>query len=626
MEMPTLEFLPNEAGEKEGLGDAGIETFRDDPYASCGRESGQNSKDATAAEPVKLTFDVIEIPASDFPAHDELRAAVDACWKDAKQEKEIDFFRQALGLLKKETVKVLRIADFSTLGLRGPPDQDLTPFHSLLKGSGVSSKESDTSGGSFGIGKNASFAVSDLQTVFYSTVYKEGDEPRFAAQGKVRLVSHVDAEARPRRATGYWGHQAGYGAITDRNLVPVWMRREDVGTSIFCVGFREHDHWADHITYALISNFFVAIQKGEMVFEVDDGRLKVNRNTLAGLFASRAIRAAAERSGRLQDFEFSQSLHRCLVSADATNFTLKVAGLGSMTLRILIEDGLPKRVGIVRNGMLITSSLEHFGDKLERFAGSRDFVAIVEPESRGASKLLKTLENPKHDSFSAQRLSDPGKRQLAETAMRQLRKDLRDRIRETTAAAAEDEVAIDELTQFFATKPIEEQPPRADAEEDPERFVYPLPKPTARRKQVQAPGKGTSGGRNQTHSAGGGQSPSRGPGVGSGQGGKGGAAKASPMRLEQLRNLIGKEGPAHRVLWFTPSGTGVASLRLDAPGINSPESLKVVSTSLGKVLSDGRLAIDVVEGERVKVELRLDAAYDGPIEAAAILAEGEPAQ
>lgn len=48
---PVLRFLTNEAGEKEGLGDAGIETFRDAPYASCAREAGQNSRDAATACP-----------------------------------------------------------------------------------------------------------------------------------------------------------------------------------------------------------------------------------------------------------------------------------------------------------------------------------------------------------------------------------------------------------------------------------------------------------------------------------------------------------------------------------------------------------------------------------------------
>ena len=58
MTNPVLRFLPNEAWEKEGLGDAGIETFRDTPYASCAREAGQNSRDAAKVQPVRITFDI----------------------------------------------------------------------------------------------------------------------------------------------------------------------------------------------------------------------------------------------------------------------------------------------------------------------------------------------------------------------------------------------------------------------------------------------------------------------------------------------------------------------------------------------------------------------------------------
>ena len=41
-----LEFLPNEGGEAEGLSDAGIETFCENPFAAAARETGQNSRDA----------------------------------------------------------------------------------------------------------------------------------------------------------------------------------------------------------------------------------------------------------------------------------------------------------------------------------------------------------------------------------------------------------------------------------------------------------------------------------------------------------------------------------------------------------------------------------------------------
>lgn len=161
-----LKFPSNDAGESEGLGNAAIETFRDRPYASVARECGQNSKDSGAEIPVKLSFDALEVEPESIPSIATLREDVAGCLKAAEaklDEKEIEFFKQASVTLSGKKIRVLRIADSNTKGLLGPCVEG-KPFHSLLKGEGVSVKENADSGGSFGIGKNAVFAVSDLQT------------------------------------------------------------------------------------------------------------------------------------------------------------------------------------------------------------------------------------------------------------------------------------------------------------------------------------------------------------------------------------------------------------------------------------------------------------------------------
>lgn len=66
---PVRRFLHNEAGEKEGPGDAGIETFPDTLYASCAREAGQISRDAAKALPVRLSFDIRQLGHDKFPSH-----------------------------------------------------------------------------------------------------------------------------------------------------------------------------------------------------------------------------------------------------------------------------------------------------------------------------------------------------------------------------------------------------------------------------------------------------------------------------------------------------------------------------------------------------------------------------
>jgi hypothetical protein len=217
----SLQFLNNEANEDEGLGDAGIETYRDEPYAGTAREIGQNSRDAWTAPPVRVSFDVIDVTFDQIPDLDKLRTTVHACLKKAQEasdEKEIAFFEQAKHVLETGPLKVLKISDSNTTGLTGP-DVSGTAFHSLVKSSGVSKKASNTSGGSFGIGKNAAFAISYLQTVFYSTRYAAGGDLRFLAQGKSVLVSHTDATGAPKGAVGYWG-LPGYRPVSDVSNVP----------------------------------------------------------------------------------------------------------------------------------------------------------------------------------------------------------------------------------------------------------------------------------------------------------------------------------------------------------------------------------------------------------------------
>ena len=204
-----LEFLENQAGEVEGLGHAGIETFRDTPFVSCSREAGQNTLDAADGRPVRMVLREHQVPANEIPGIEKLRDTIAVCLKTARatgSDKDRDFFENANDVLSNLFIPVLEIADYNTTGLEGPPNDATSKFHALVKSSGKSNKSTETSGGSFGIGKNATFAVSDLRTVFYSTVYDTSEGRRHAFQGKVQLVSHQDSESIQRTAKGYLGY------------------------------------------------------------------------------------------------------------------------------------------------------------------------------------------------------------------------------------------------------------------------------------------------------------------------------------------------------------------------------------------------------------------------------------
>lgn len=620
---PVLRFLTNEAGEKEGLGDAGIETFRDAPYASCAREAGQNSRDAARGlptHPVRMSFNVFELDHSSFPCHDLLRDTIAACSAEAEQDREKEFFSNAFKVVGAESIPVLEIADHNTTGLVGPPEEEGTPFHSLVKASGVTAKDTDDSGGSFGIGKNASFAVSDLQTVFYATTYKDGDVEAFAAQGKVKLVSHTGPDGTKHRATGYWGDPDGFRAVTDRTLVPDWMKRTETGTSIFCMGFRVAEDWAERMTYSLVSNFFSAVHREEMVFEVDHGRININRNTLESLFSRPDIIDAAERTGHQADLTFAGQLYRCLVSDNAEEQILTIPNLGNMRVRVLIEEGMPCRVGFIRNGMLITDNLRHFGHPLQQFRGSRDFVVMVEPDDVEAGVLLKKLENPAHDGFSAERLPDASKRADAATAMKRLGKELREIIKATTGVKHEGSVVLDELGRFFAETGKTDTPDDPNAEHDPERYTYESKRRKSKSRKAPSPSGGERGGRSQTGTGSGGKGGGSGSGTGRGTGGRGTGGDREPVALREVRNLIRSDSSGEatsRELHFTPEASGPIELMVQAPGVNAPEGLNVTAADAGTPGS-GVLIVDVKVGERCKVTVSFDEPYDGPIELIAV--------
>lgn len=622
-----MEFLSNEAGEREGLGDPGIEFFRNAPYASIAREAGQNSRDAAQTLPVSLSFDVLRLPASEFPSFNELSAALKACANAAEQEKEHEFFQNALRVVGQDQIRVLQISDANTTGLTGPPGVQDTPFHSLLKSSGVSTKEKDTAGGSFGIGKNAAFAVSDLQLVLYSTVYADptNQSERFAAQGKVKLVSHLDAAGNSRRATGYWGNP-GFTAIEDPARAPSWMRRERRGTSIFAIGFRESDHWAEEMTCSIVSNFFCAVASNEMVFEVDASRFNINANTIEGFFSSSEILAAADMSSQRQEMDFAAQLYRCLVSPNAEETLEEIPGLGKVRIRVLTEPGLSKRIGFIRNGMYIADSLRHFGHPLSKFPGSRDFVAIVEPADEESSRLMKRLESPAHDNFSAQRISDPAKRASAEAALKKLGKLLRELIKKTTGVEEQQSVTIDELSRFFASGVTPTPPLGVGGERDPERYTYSPPRLRRHRRTTPERSGGSDGGKAGTgksgSKAGGGGS---GTGKGDGSGGKGAQGRRASIKLGDPRNILLKEPPKSglwRRIFLTPDVSGPMELIFHATGIDAPEALKVDQCSVGET-SEGKLVVNAVQGERIQLDVSFSEEYTGPLEISAATVGGE---
>lgn len=611
--MSGIRFLTNEAGKVEGLAYAGFETFRGSPYTSCARETGQNSRDAMrGSNPVRVSFDLLKVDRSDIPFADELEHAVRCCLDAPQNDKTKAHLERALTAISSSTVKVLSIADVNTTGLTGPIDDPASVFTALVKGDGITNKPDETSAGSFGIGKNAAFAVSELQTVIYSTCYKdEGGQQRFAAQGRLRLISHTDGE-RKCSAEGYWG-QTDFRAIEDVADVPAWLARKEIGTSINAIGFDEKDHWAERMTLSLVTNFFVAIDRGQIEFEV--AGTHINSSSLDSVLADEGLESLARAHDQLPELERARRLLLCTRSEAATRHSVMVAGLGEFTLHLLVSESLPREVHVLRNGIYITDNFAKFAQPLRQFPGTREFTAVLEPASTAAgrmpSALLKQLENPAHDAFEPDRIVEPHAQDQARNQIKKLISEVRKIIRTVAKIEDVENSRIDELSAMFTDSGATRDYGRENEEKDPDAYQYQKPRRGTRRQAAGVTGKGSGRKRGGTGRS---QSGSR---TEPGKGTRKPAGTASAIPLDAIRSAVKNGNPSVRSLWFTPSASGEIVLAVEASGLTDDIAIDLTASSAGSI-SKGRLRTTVVAGQRTQIDVTLSEPFEGPIELSAV--------
>lgn len=356
-------------------------------------------------------------------------------------------------MLESKKLRILKIADYNTTGVPGPCEEG-NPFHTLAKTDGISDKGKTGSLGSFGIGKNAPYALSDIQTVFYSTLYynksKKG-EGKFLCMGKTQYISHKDENGIDRRRKGYWGLSEKYLPLTDVNQVPSWLRREEQGTSIFSIASRKTENWKHEMVVAILTNFFVAVSRGEMKFEIDNRTYKINSENIDSWFENNNIENEVVRLNCKEKFEKAKILHTCFSDKETIFEELTIEQLGKFNLHLLLREGLQNTVGIIRNGMYITDNLAYFDEPFKRFPMHKDFALIVEPKTPEVSDKLKWMENPRHDNLSADRIADEVKRKTMRVAIKTLAKRIRAILAHYARVRPSNRQKIDELNEFFAS-------------------------------------------------------------------------------------------------------------------------------------------------------------------------------
>jgi len=380
-------FPENNDGPEEGLNDSGVETFKGSPVESLAREIIQNSLDALykSNEPVRVVFELKDVNSNCFPGKREYIQSLESCRLYYGNNKKVkSFFNKALNLLNQNTIPVLKISDYNTTGLTGSKNVENSNWFGLIKSTGVSNK-TGASGGSFGIGKNAPFACSDLRAVFYNTFDVEGVK---AFQGVGKLATHKKGELKTR-STGYFGNSQGNNPIFSDELMGskfydnYLYGRECHGTDILIFGFTKGKNWQQKMIVSVLENFFVSIYQNMLEVVVDD--VTINKDTLEDM---------------LVQYTSNEKKYRSLMYYKAITmgrvFEKNNDEYDGLKLYLLEGRDLPKRVAMVRGkGMKIF-------DK-GHFRGATRFIGVLIVEGNKANARLRELEPPSHDKWEAER-------------------------------------------------------------------------------------------------------------------------------------------------------------------------------------------------------------------------------
>jgi hypothetical protein len=580
---PGWMFPANDDGQESGLNDPGIETFKDHPLKSLARECLQNSSDAAdnSGKPVEVHFQKLEIPSSEFPGCVEFKKILQSCASFSKSSKQtVQFFERALEVLTQEKLHILRISDFNTTGLVvGERDDRSSDWFKLTKSVGVSDKNAGKLG-SFGIGKHAPFACSDLRTVFYGTKDKNGAT---AFQGVSKLVSHRRDRKIITQGTGYFGDTRGNRPLLDFRAVAQIFARSKIGADVYVMGFHPFDDWEAKIIKTVIESFFVAIHHSTLIVKI--GKTTLNKTSLP----DQIKKYYAEPDPTF----FADAYYEVLTNDETEQFVEEdFEGMGKVTLRILEKKEFRKKVAMFRRSGMKIFDKGHFQTPL-RFAG------VFTVEGGPLDALLRTTEPPSHNAWEPERGSDPA---TSKRILKKINNWINDRVRDLGTTEDVAEVDAEGVSQYLPDdiedgsrgtpqevetineEPVEvlevrlrSTPPSSAPIREPED----KPKPEAEEDEDVSEG-GPDGLTNETDGDGGGGGGGGAAGTKEKSGGASDKTDHGHKRVEIDKVRIYCTDPStgqYRVL-FEPTSDGVTHLRVYVIGEVGVESARVAAFSV----------------------------------------------
>lgn len=378
------------------------------------REICQNSLDARDPEipsdiPVKIKFELIELKRTDYSMFAGYEQALDnsiAYWETSPlcTPKIKEFLTNIKIALEKDNVPILVMSDYNTIGLNGvsAKDDEKSFWDLLVNTEGISIKQNDSSAGSFGIGKNAPFAYSALNAVFYNTLAKDGGR---AFEGVTRLVTTQKEYKGSMRKTQPIGKYLYLeDEYTGRPILPSdncnlaqidIFNRTNIGTDVAIIGFKKDDYenWEEKIAIATIKNFIMAILNGKLdvIIKSPSKKYEVNKHSIESLLH--------QTFSEEPQLKYTRQIYETVTKTKPHN--VKIVEKNDLSIYIRYDDKYAQSLSRFRStGMLINTTTS---DVLPHFSV---VIVVNDVGDKELSKTLREAEPPQHTEWKAKNITD----------------------------------------------------------------------------------------------------------------------------------------------------------------------------------------------------------------------------
>lgn len=626
--MKKWRFVSNQNSTISGINDAGIETFTADMNRSLVREIIQNSLDAARDdidEPVRVEFELIRVQRENIPDVENLQNAVKRCYESNSDEPDAyDFFKKAYKALTKQYVNVLRISDYNTRGLEGSDTCEKGSNWSRLVKENGSSNKGQSSGGSFGIGKSATFACSDIRTVFYSSLDIQGLTSNF---GVARLISFEDEKLGWTTGIGYYSEDDNFVAIPGLFNFDEKYNRIDTGTDIYILGMCLDNDYEKQFINAVLLDFLVSLIKGKLIVDIQGKR--ISKITLAEYMARLNPYENEDIKALIEYYELLTSSNPRIkrIPLDSKVYG-KEFGFkdGECTLFLKEGEKLNRKVLITRKaGMRILEQ--------NRISGSIEFTGVLIMDGENMNETFKAMEVPSHDAWEPGRCRN--KKNYYTKVLKELKKYIKDCVNENFGKIETDVMDAIGANDFLPDRIEDDQEPYLQKKDLTSRIkkifgkaVEPTKKKTKALNVTELNIDGEDSGGSGPGDGPGpkpGHGPHPGPGSGPYPGAEDGENKSKDDRgdnnkykeITVKKRLICKdikEGK-YKLTFMAPSKTLTGKLVFNVAGEQSDYELPIISanvissascTTIEKIVGNTIYINNVQKGDNISLEIKVD--------------------